>query len=324
MNHPMLRWYSLTPAGPVTLGNLTPVGQNSGQVGCRWPPNGHQLAACIKLPTNCQQWGPFWLFEDTLYVLLPQTVYALVEDLQDDTSPSAIYRLKWDGRYWQVQQEHKDKPIEIVGGKYLISGDQLAKAFWQRGASTSPQLKSLPWRTLILSHNSREDYQVKDEGGFFAEMTTLLDPGWSVLVGIIGAYTLAKWGVLGAGGMPVAIAQVEGDWSWLGATCPEATGGILLTGALWQKEEQKISWPCPPLPIKAYAAEKGEPWQSWKKVVDRKEPGRRVSVLTPGEWLTPAGAVYLWDGERPEQSGPLNDPFNRHALGYGHLWLFKE
>jgi hypothetical protein len=328
---PTPQWYSLTPAGPVTLGNLTPVGQNSGQVGCRWPPNGHQLAACLNLPTSCQLWGPFWLYEDRLYVVLPQTFYALEDEQLREPESFAIHRLRLDGDHrWQVRSEHEGKPIKMIGGQYLISGTDFQKHFGTVGKPEHPHLHHLPWRTLTLSHNSREDYQVKDEGGFFAEMTTLLNPGWSLLVGIIGDYQPAKWGVLGAGGMPVAIAPIEAEvqerWSWLGASCPGSTGGVLMTGSLWQKQEQKISWPCPPRPlqIKAYAAAQGEPWQSWKKVVDRKDARKRVSVLTPGEWLTPAGAVYLWEGEGPQQSGPWPDLFKRHVLGYGHLWLFKD
>lgn len=68
----------------------------------------------------------------------------------------------------------------------------------------------------------------------------------------------------------------------------------------------------------------GVPWQSFKFIRHPKS-GEPRRVLTPGEWLTPAGAVYLWDDLAPSQrSGPLTDPFHRHVLGYGHLWLFKE
>jgi len=111
-------------------------------------------------------------------------------------------------------------------------------------------------------------------------------------------------------------------WEWLGEECKGATGGVLLTGALWSK--QTYSVPCPE-GVRAYAAETGVPWQSWKKVKDRKDPERRVAVLTPGEWLTPAGAVYLWqEGSSIQKSGPMPDPFHRDALGYGHIWLFRD
>ncbi|WP_051017283.1 hypothetical protein [Dactylococcopsis salina] len=67
------------------------------------------------------------------------------------------------------------------------------------------------------------------------------------------------------------------------------------------------------------------PWQSWTTVRDRNDSQQTVRVLTPGEWLTPAGAVYLWERESPaRRSGPLSDQFHRDALGYGHLWLFEE
>lgn len=54
----------------------------------------------------------------------------------------------------------------------------------------------------------------------------------------------------------------------------------------------------------------------------------RSPALVPGEWMTPAGAVYLWEDTAPiQQSGPYRDPLNpmkRDVLGYGHLWLFEE
>lgn len=319
----MTGWYSITPAGPVAIGNLTPVGLNSGQVGCRWPPNGHQLAACLNLPKDSQLWGPFWYWEQDIYVPLPQPVYTL--DIENkNIPPENIYRLQWHEQHWQVQPDHRDKEIEMVGGRYLIPASSL-KFFWKAGKSTSPDLQQLPWSTLTLSHNSREDFQVKDEGGFFAEMTTLMHSGWSILVKVIGEYTPPPWSILGAGGTPVAIAPVFDDWEWLGAECLNSTGAVLLTGALWQKQKLKRSVPYPSGAIQAYAADTGIPWQSWKKVRDRHQPTQNVTVLTPGEWLTPAGAVYLWDGVAPvHKSGPFPDQFQRHVLGYGHLWLFED
>lgn len=317
----MTGWYSITPAGTVAIGNLTPVGQNSGQVGCRWPPNGHQLAACLNLPGDCQLWGPFWYFRRDIYVTLPLPVYRLASH---DKIPQEIFRLQWRDECWQVRSQHQGKEIEVIGGRYLIRGNSL-KTFWQTGQLKNRQLQELPWQTLTLSHNSREDFQVKDEGGFFAEMTTLMQPEWSILVKVIGDYTSPGWSFLGAGATPVAIASVRVMDDWLAAECPKATGAILLTAALWQKGNLKVSCPVPPVPIKAYAAEPGVPWQSWKRVKDRHDPNKRVQVLTPGEWMTPAGAVYLWDGDAPVQkSAPLPDPFHRHVLGYGHLWLFEE
>ncbi len=321
----MTGWYSITPAGPVAIGNLTPVGLNSGQVGCRWPPNGHHLAACLNLPKDCQLWGPFWYSGQDIYVPLPQPVYTL-DTKREHIPPQNIYRLQWHEQHWQVQPEHRDKEIEMVGGRYLIPGNSL-KHFWKAGKSTSPSLQQLPWSTLTLSHNSREDFQVKDEGGFFAEMTTLMHAGWSILVKAIGEYTPPTWSILGAGGTPVAIAPVRRNWDWLEAECPNATGAVLLTGALWQKQQLKRSVPYPSGAIQAYAADTGVPWQSWKKVRDRHQPEQQVSVLTPGEWLTPAGAVYLWDRVAPapvQKSGPFPDSYQRYVLGYGHLWLFED
>ncbi|MGY2779716.1 hypothetical protein ACVW0B_001623 [Thermostichus sp. MS-CIW-23] len=317
-----VNWLTLTPAGPLSLGNLTPVGQNSGQVGCRWPPNGHQLAACLGLPSSARLWGPFWhslASPRSFYVPLPLPVYALDEGKD---KLERVFRLQEVGGYWQPRSEHERKPIQVVGGSRLISGVGL-RSLWRDGTVEGRELVELPWRTLTLSHNSRQDYQVREEGGFFAEMTTLMDPGWSILVGILGEYEPPRWGTLGAGGMPVAIQPVKLiGWEWLGEECKGATGGVLLTGALWSK--QTYSVPCPE-GVRAYAAETGVPWQSWKKVKDRKDPGRRVAVLTPGEWLTPAGAVYLWqEGSPIQKSGPMPDPFHRDALGYGHIWLFRD
>ncbi len=329
----MSGWYSITPAGTVAIGNLTPVGQNSGQVGCRWPPNGHHLAACLNLPSNCQIWGPFWWYagETDIYVTLPLPVYRL--ESKTEELPQEIFRLQWRDQQWQVRSEHQTQPIEIIGGKYLISG-YILKVFWQAGKFKNPLLKKFPWETLTLSHNSREDFQVKDEGGFFAEMTTLMLPRWSILVKVIGDCTLPDWGFLGAGGTPVAIAPVkEVKDNWLTVDCTKSTGAVLLTGALWQRNDmssathcdRQVSCPVPPFPIKAYAADTGVPWQSWKRVRDRHDPEKRVSVLTPGEWMTPAGAVYLWEGTVPLlKSEPVRDSYNRHVLGYGHLWLFQE
>lgn len=324
----MTGWYTITPTGPIAIGNLTPVGQNSGQVGCRWPPNGHQLAACLDLPGDAQLWGPFWYGGRTLYVPLPLPVYTL--DLADrrspDELPKNLYRMEWDARErWQVREEHRGEEIEVIGGQYLIPASTLEQ-FWQSGEwefSGDNALRNLPWETLTLSHNSRENFQVKDEGGFFAEMTTLLTADWSILVKIIGAYEPPDAGILGAG-TPVRISSVQSRSRWdnLGADCAAPKEAILLTGALWQRFPDKISVPAPP-GVGGYAAEMGVPWQSWKKVRDRNDAGRRVSVLTPGEWMTPAGAVYLWENTAPvSRSGPLPDRFNRHVLGYGHLWLF--
>ncbi|MEA5498323.1 hypothetical protein VB834_15085 [Limnoraphis robusta Tam1] len=328
----MTGWYTITPTGPITIGNLTPVGQNSGQVGCRWPPNGHQLAACLNLPSHAQLWGPFWYCDPNLYVLLPLPVYTLdiAENRASNELPQRLYRLVWDEQeQWQVQSQHQGQEIEVIGGQYLIPINTL-EDFWRSqewsfssGKPDDNELKHLPWKTLTLSHNSREDFQVKDEGGFFAEMTTLLDPDWSILVKIIGEYEPPNTGILGAG-TPVTVRCVRGRsrWEKLGAECPNPREAILLTGALWQQPQTKLSCPTPP-GVKGYAAEMGVPWQSWKKVRDRHDPTRRVAVLTPGEWMTPAGAVYLWAGTSPvSYSGPLPDPFNRHVLGYGHLWLF--
>ena len=77
-----------------------------------------------------------------------------------------------------------------------------------------------------------------------------------------------------------------------------------------------------PHAIKAYAASEPVPWQSWTTI---KRPNRgKPQRLTPGEWLTPAGAVYLWSGTSPiNKSIPYPDPYHRDALGYGHLWLFE-
>lgn len=324
MNDSTQTWYSLTPSGAVTLGNLTPVGQNSGQVGCRWPPNGHQLAACINLPARCQLWGPFWLHRRELYVPLPLPVYCLESDLDPETQlPDKIFRMHWQQGYWQLRPEHRHQPIETIGGRYLIEGSALA-AFWSDGEQSPPHLQPFPWETLTLSRNRREQFQVAEEGGFFAEMTTLMHPGWSIALLGFGEWEPPAWGQLGAGGTPVAIAPTRVRDSWLHRECPQASGGILLTGALWQQEGQTVSVPVPPVPMRGYAADLGIPWQSWKTVRDRRDRTQTVKVLTPGEWLTPAGAVYLWDGEPPmRRSQPLRDRYNRHVLGYGHLWLFE-
>lgn len=318
-------WYSISPAGTLAIGNLTPVGQNSGQVDCRWPPNGHQLAACLNLPTDCQLWGPFWYFRGKIYVTLPLPVYRL-ESLEE--IPTEIFRMVWRDDRWQVQPQHQKASIEVVGGRYLISGTTL-KQLWREGSRKKPALQELPWEKLTLSHNSREDFQVKDEGGFFAERTVLMAPGWSILVKIIGKYNLlerlpeAPWSFLGAGATPVSIKQEDEediDTSWLEGKQEsfQGTGAVLLVGALWH--QNSLSVPCPQVPIKAYAAEVGIPWQSWKKVKDRS-----TASLTPGEWMTPAGAVYLWEGEAPlATSEPLPDKYHRDAIGYGHLWLFEE
>ncbi len=328
----MTNWYSITPSSPLTIGNLTPVGQNSGQVGCRWPPNGHHLAACLKLDKKNQLWGPFWYRGgNEFYVTLPLTVYTVVKGKQSSEQlPKNMYRLVWDDTtgMWSKQPEHQKEEIEIIGGCYLIN-TQALRNFWQSGkVANNPCLVKMPWETLTLSHNSRENFQVKDEGGFFAEMTTLLEPGWSILVKIIGdAEETPKLSTLGAGGTPVVIKPVNSPKSWeqIGEKKENAIGAILLTGALWQKGTQPISLPYPYSKVKAYGAEEPIPWQSWKKVRDRKEPNNsdnKVKVLTPGEWLTPPGAVYLWQEATTGQSGPFPDPFHRDALGYGHLWLF--
>lgn len=324
-----MTWYSITATGPISIGNLTPIGQNSGQVGCRFPPNGHHLAGCLNLPPDCQIWGPFWYFSRSLYLVLPQTVYTTdVNHTDENTLPNNFYCLQWRDSQWKVRLEHEDQEIEIIGGRYLINANIL-KSFWQSGKreNLNPDnhpLKNLPWQTLTLSHNSREDFQVKDEGGFFAEMTTLMDVGWAIAIKIIGDYQPPQWSYLGAGGVPVVITPLTSSWDWLGdSVTEEVTGGILLTGALWQRGKQKMSVPTPNLPLKAYAADVGQPWQSWKKVKHRHQQNQLISVLTPGEWLTPAGAVYLWEGNCPlSHSGPINDVYNRHVLGYGHLWLF--
>jgi hypothetical protein len=145
----------------------------------------------------------------------------------------------------------------------------------------------------------------------------------AIAVKIIGNYTPPPDSFLGAGATPVVIKTLRRNWDWLGAPCADATGAVLLTAALWEQPKEKMSVPHPNFPIKAYAADSPSPWQSWKKVKDRNNPQQKVPVLTPGEWLTPAGAVYLWEGESPvSQSGPLTDAYHRDALGYGHLWLF--
>lgn len=339
----MTGWYTITPAGPVSIGNLTPVGQNSGRVGCRWPPNGHHLAASLQLPSDCQLLGPFWYHQQytDIFVVLPLPTYTPCAELRrsiqgsrsgaatelhanSQVLPQNVFCLNWYHQYWRVRPEHENQDIELVGGQYLISGSSL-QSLWQQGLANNPHLQPLPWETQTLPHNNRgEDYQVKDEGGFFAEMTTFLAQDWSILVKIVGNHQPPPQSYLGAGATPVTVTPIEQDFPWLEADCPQARGGVLLTGALWQQPQQKISLPYPPVEnLEAYAADNPVPWQSWKKVPDRHNPSQRVSVLTPGEWMTPAGAVYLWSGSPPiSRSGPYPDPFNRHVLGYGHLWLF--
>jgi hypothetical protein len=324
------KWYTITPTAPINIGNLTPVGQNSGQVGCRWPPNGHHLAACLQIPTHCQIWGPFWGYNRELYLTLPQTVYTTDVDRDKDQKPNHIYRLQWRSGQWQVRSEHENEEIELIGGRYLIAATYL-DSFWQYGQETERVIEQNPWQTLTLSHNSREEYQVKEEGGFFAEMVTELKPGWTILVKVIGDYTPPRGGILGAGGTPVILTPHRNypHFDNLGRDNQEANGAVLLTGALWQKQEYghlvSISQPYPPVELAGYAADLGVPWQSWKSVKNRHNPNQRIQVLTPGEWLTPAGAVYIGErGVLGTKSGPWSDRFNRHALGYGHLWLFTE
>lgn len=318
----MIQWYRIYPTGPVSISNFAPVGQNSGQVACRWPPNGHHLAACLQLPQNCQLLGPFWHRDHSVFVTLPLPVYRLV------TAPESFYRQQYNAQLhgWEVQAQHQDEKIEVVGGRYLIS-DQSLQSLWQQGRVTNTgfNLCPLPWKTLTLSHNRREDYQVVEEGGFFAEMTTLLDSDWSLVVGIRGNYQPPEMGTLGAGGTPVSIQPYPYQGDWLTNPCPNASGAVLLTGALWTEADtgQRLSIPQPPVTLQGFAADSGQPWQTWKTVKDRSDAQKRVRVLAPGEWLTPAGAVYLWAGQSPVQtSGPYPDPWHRDALGYGHLWLF--
>ncbi len=326
----MTGWYAIYPTGPITLGNLTPVGQNSGLIGCRWPPNGHQLASCIGLPTNCQIWGPFWYSKNNLYLPLPLPVYTTNQGKQ---GPKNLYRMQFSEQGWQVRPEHQNnEKVEIVGGQYLIAAGPLDN-FWKDGVQGPGDCKrnlvALPWQTLTLSRNHRENYEVREEGGFFAEMTTLLETGWAIALKIIGDYEPPSESYLGAKGTPVTIRPLRSEWNWLGEQCDNATGGILLTAALWKERAAKRSLPYPDFeqfPIKAYAADDPVPWQSWKKVPDQKNHQQYVTTLTPGEWLTPAGAVYLWDRESSPlaRSGPVTDPYNRDALGYGHLLLFEE
>lgn len=319
----MMQWYRIVPTGPVSISNLAPVGQNSGQVACRWPPNGHHLAACLQLPQSCQLLGPFWHRDRSLFVMLPLPIYQVLE--AEETN---FYRQNYNEqlRGWEVQPQHQNKKIEVVGGRYLIE-ERSFQSLWQQGqvANTGFNIYPLPWRTLTLSHNRRENYEVVDEGGFFAEMTTLMEPEWALLVGIQGHHQPPELSTLGAGGTPVVIHPYSYPRNWLTSACPNANGAVLLTGALWTAAEQsqRLSVPFPPTPLKGFAADSGQPWQTWKTVKDRSDPHKRVRVLAPGEWLTPAGAVYLWQGESPiENSGPYPDPWHRDALGYGHLWLF--
>lgn len=322
----MTGWYAIHPSAPISLGNLTPVGQNSGLVGCRWPPNGHQLAGCLDLPSNCQIWGPFYNFGRDLYLPLPLPVYT-TDEIKEQESPKNLYRMRYENG-WQIRSEHEEKQVEVIGGQYLMRANDF-RSFWRSGKWESSSNKSslipLPWETLTLSHNSRENYQVKEEAGFFAEMTTRLKSGWAITVKIIGDYEPPAESALGAGRTPVIIKRLDREWNWLGDSCENATGAVLLTGALWEHPSAKSSVPYPNLPIQGYAADSPVPWQSWKRVPDRNNPEKKTHTLTPGEWLTPAGAVYLWEGESPvTKSGPLQDPYYRHALGYGHLWLFEE
>ena len=338
----MTGWYTITPSGPITLGNLTPVGQNSGQVGCRWPPNGHQLAACLFANSpnisklKRQLLGPFWYYsqsvksDSNVYFILPQIIYSLAD--KKKLIPEDIFRMRWENEQWKIQSKHKSNDnIEMQGGKFLVNKRGLNQLFKKKELTCKgTQLKQLPWETLTLSHNRRgDDFQVLEENGFFAEMTTLLKPGWSILVKIIGEdynYRTEANSFLGAGATPITIQPIDFDLDWLEADCPDATGAVLLTAALWQKNNKdKVSVPYPPCSLKAYAAENGIPWQTWKKVKDRNDFKKTVPVLTPGEWMTPAGAIYLWDGSPPiSNSGPFPDDYKRDVLGYGHLWLFKE
>lgn len=322
----MTNWYSITPTGPISIGNLTSVGQNSGQVGCRWPPNGHHLAAAINLPTDCQLWGPFWGKGKELYVTLPKPVYTLdCQTSKESKIPQNLYRMSWRDNQWQVRPEHQNQEIEIIGGRYLILATYL-RSFWPRGKEDyNPPLEFLPWKSLTLSHNRREDYQVPDEDGFFAEMTTMLASQWSILFKIQGDYTPPLEATLGAGGTPIVIQPHSRQWDWLGDSVPNANVALLITGALWGKNHQKISVPYPVSNLSAYAADSGIPWQSWKWVKDRHDHSKRVQVLTPGEWLTPPGAVYIGaKGIFGDRCGPFPDQYKRHVLGYGHLWLFEE
>lgn len=330
----MTGWYAISPSGAVAIGNLTPVGQNSGQVGCRWPPNGHHLAASLDLPPYCQIYGPFWHWNqsrDRIYIPLPQTTYCLDQDF-----PQVIFCSQWNDKrqQWTIQSEHQDllSKIRLIGAQYLIEGNLLERLWEKKSLKIWNNYSLIPigqvWQPLTLTHNSRDNYLVKEEGGFFAEMATLIQPGWNILVKILSKeqnknYIPPKWSCLGAGGTPVAItplSKIRDKWLFRRVTNPK--GAILLTSALWQKDQERVSRPYPslkpPNSIKAYAASEAIPWQSLVK------KNFSLQKLTPGEWLTPAGAVYLWHGKSPiPHSMPLWDCYHRHALGYGHLWLFE-
>lgn len=320
-----MTWYSITPTGTITLGNLTPVGQNSGLVGCRWPPNGNQLAAALNLPKTTQMWGPFWLHEKNLYLPVPQGVYTHRLPSTQNTRVLDLYRMYWQEKWQLHHQTTPDIEIEQLGGKYLIKSQDF-RQLWEQGFLNQVEVQPLPWQTLTLSHNRREDFQVVEEGGLYAEKTILMASKWSIVIKVIGKGEPQKYGTLGAGATPIVTVPLENleteSWEFLGAEIPDADGAVLLTSALWSNGRTKTSHPYPdqhePL---AYLAQQGEPWQTWKTVSHKLTPERK---LTPGEWLTPAGAIYRWHKAPITKSGPLLDPFNRHVWGYGHLWLFKE
>ena len=187
----------------MAIGNLTPVGQNSGQVGCRWPPNGHHLAGCLGLPQRAQLWGAFLvqrhhpLCAGAPNGLCPARIPTQPSPVGRRRPPQDIFRLQWREGYWQPLPQHQGQDIELLGDRYLMPINSL-RDFWPRYQSTTAQLVHLPWQTLTLSHNRRKDFQVVEEGGFFAEMTTLMNPGWSLAVRLMGDFyptpAGAPWG----------------------------------------------------------------------------------------------------------------------------------
>ncbi|WLT40401.1 hypothetical protein NON20_24270 (plasmid) [Synechocystis sp. B12] len=166
----LMQWYRIVPTGPISISNLAPVGQNSGQVAVVGPPMAIIIAACLQLPKSCQLLGPFWHQDGALrgkvFVPLPLSVYQLVN--LDSNWSGFLYRQQYNPQLkgWEVQPAHIDEEIDVVGGRYLIQDKSLRDLWQQKQLRIGSDIVSLPWQTLTLSHNRRENFEVVDEGGF--------------------------------------------------------------------------------------------------------------------------------------------------------------
>ena len=132
---PMTAWYSITP--PPGRWPLAPdpsgAKQRAGRLSLAPPPTATTWRGAWGYPQRPQLWGPFWYNGTTLYVPVPQTVYALPDPNPTQSggpppAPPGHFFVCSGGRATgNPLPQHQGQDIELLGDRYSHAHQQPAR-----------------------------------------------------------------------------------------------------------------------------------------------------------------------------------------------------